>query len=131
MTRMRRLLRRSHLPVSTGGGRSSFHRQECHRRSRALFDHGLEALSEAFQQGCCCEDQGGFYLKLEAILSAIRLSLFILDIGIVAAMFADTPVLGIIGAIIAGAFGRILVIHNLLLFLTAFIGGLVRQLEEA
>ena len=46
-------------------------------------------------------------------------------------MFADTPVLGIIGAIIAGAFGRILVIHNLLLFLTAFIGGLVRQLEEA
>lgn len=66
---------------------------------------------------------------LAALLPAILLSLIILGIGAIAASFSDMPILGAIGVIIAGAIVVILIIHNLLLFLTAFIGGLVRQME--
>ena len=66
---------------------------------------------------------------LAAILPAVLLSLFILGLGAIAAALVDRPVVGAIAAIIAGALWVILIIHNLLLFLSALIGGLVRQME--
>ena len=66
---------------------------------------------------------------LAAILPALLLSLFILGIGAIAAMFIDQPIVGAVAAIIAGALWVILIIHNFLLFLSALIGGLVRQVE--
>jgi hypothetical protein len=66
---------------------------------------------------------------LAAILPAVLLSLCILGIGAIAATLADRPVVGAIAAIIAGALWVILIIHNFLLFLSALIGGLLRQVE--
>jgi hypothetical protein len=68
---------------------------------------------------------------LAAMLPAVLLSLLILGIGAVAATLANQPVVGAIAAIIAGALWVILIIHNFLLFLSALIGGLVRQVEGA
>lgn len=67
---------------------------------------------------------------LAAILPAALLSAFILCIGAVATILADQPVAGAIAAIIAGAVWVILIFYNLLLFLSAVIGGFVRQAEE-
>jgi hypothetical protein len=67
---------------------------------------------------------------LAAMLPALVLSILILSIGVVAAGFADLPVLGAVAAIVAGVVALILVIHNLVLFLSALIGGLVRKSEE-
>ena len=66
---------------------------------------------------------------LAALLPALLLSLFIIGLGALAASLADRPIIGAVGVVIAGALGVILLIHNLLLFLAAFVGGLVRQLE--
>ena len=66
---------------------------------------------------------------LAALLPALLLSILILGIGVVAAAFANLPVLGVVAAVVAGALVLILVVHNLVLFLSALIGGLVRKLE--
>jgi hypothetical protein len=66
---------------------------------------------------------------LAALLPAMMLSLCILGLGAIAATLADRPVVGTIAAIIAGALWLILIIHNFLLFLSALVGGLVRQME--
>jgi hypothetical protein len=66
---------------------------------------------------------------LAAIFPAVLLSFFILGIGAIAAALADQPVVGALAAILAGALWVILIIHNFLLFLSALIGGLVRQVE--
>src|SRR4051812_26330322 len=55
---------------------------------------------------------------LAAMLPALLLSIFILGIGVVAASFADLPVLGVVATLVAGAVVLILVIHNLVLFLS-------------
>lgn len=67
---------------------------------------------------------------LAAILPAVLLSSLILGIGAVATIVADQPAAGAIAAIIAGALWAILIFYNLLLFLSAIIGGFVRQVEE-
>jgi hypothetical protein len=64
-----------------------------------------------------------------AVLPAVLLSLLILAVGWVAAALADYPIVGAIGIIIAGALGVFLVVHNLLLFLAALVGGWLRQSE--
>lgn len=66
---------------------------------------------------------------LAAFLPALLLSLFIIGLGMLAASFADRPVIGAIAVFIAGALSVILIIHNLLLFVAAFAGGLLRKLE--
>ena len=66
---------------------------------------------------------------IAAVLPAALLSLVIFGIGAIAASLADEPIVGAIAAIIATAVWVIVIIHNLLLFLTALIGGLVRQIE--
>jgi hypothetical protein len=67
---------------------------------------------------------------LAAILPALLLSAFILGIGAVAALLINHAVVGAIAAVIAGALWVILIIYNFVLFLSAMIGGLVRQIEE-
>lgn len=67
---------------------------------------------------------------LAAMLPALLLSILILGIGVVAAALADLPVLGVVASVVAGAVVLILIIHNLVLFLSALIGGLVRKSEE-
>ena len=67
---------------------------------------------------------------LAAMLPALLLSTLILGIGIIAAAFADLPVLGAVAAVVAGAMALILIVHNLVLFLGALVGGLVRRLED-
>ena len=67
---------------------------------------------------------------LAAVMPALLLSILILGIGVVAAAFADLPVLGAVAAVVAGAMALILIVHNLVLFLGALVGGLVRRLEE-
>jgi len=66
---------------------------------------------------------------LAALLPALLLSLFIIGLGVLAASYADQPVIGAIAVFIAGALSVILIIHNLLLFVAALVGGLVRKLE--
>jgi hypothetical protein len=65
-----------------------------------------------------------------AVLPALMLSSIVIGIGAIAAALADSPLLGAIAAIIAGAVWVVLIIHNALLFLSAAIGGLVRQIEN-
>jgi amino acid transporter len=67
---------------------------------------------------------------LAAMLPVLLLSILILGIGAIAASFTDLPVLGAVAAVVAGAAVLILIIHNLVLFLSALVGGLVRKLEE-
>jgi hypothetical protein len=67
---------------------------------------------------------------LAALLPALLLSLCVLGLGAVTAALAGYPLVGAIAALIAGALGVILIIHNFLLFLSALIGGLVRQSEN-
>jgi hypothetical protein len=64
-----------------------------------------------------------------AVLPAVLLSLVIFGIGAIAASLVAQPVFGAIAAIIAAAVWVIVIIHNLLLFLFALIGGLMRQAE--
>ena len=66
---------------------------------------------------------------LAALLPAVLLSFIIMGLGGIAAALADRAVVGAIATIIAGALWVILIIHNFLLFLSALIGGLVRQVE--
>jgi hypothetical protein len=66
---------------------------------------------------------------LAAILPATLLSLLIVGFGIAAATFSDLPILGAVGVVVAGAVAVILLVHNLLLFITALIGGFVRRIE--
>lgn len=66
---------------------------------------------------------------LAALLPALLLSSFIVGVGALAAALAGYPVIGAIVVVIASALGLIVIIHNLLLFLSAFVGGLVRHLE--
>lgn len=66
---------------------------------------------------------------LAAMLPALLLSILIIGIGVVAAAFANLPVLGVIAAVVAGAMTLILVAHNLVLFLGALAGGLARKFE--
>jgi hypothetical protein len=66
---------------------------------------------------------------LAALLPALLLSLLIVAIGAVAASVAERWSIGAVGIVFAGALGAIIIVHNLLLFVAAFIGGLVRQLE--
>lgn len=66
---------------------------------------------------------------IAALLPAILLSLFIILIGALAAALAEHPVIGAVGVLVASALGLIVIIHNLLLFLAAFVGGLVRHME--
>jgi len=64
---------------------------------------------------------------LAALIPALLLSVMILGIGALAATFSHLPIVGAVGTVIAGAIGVILFVHNLLLFLAALIGGIVRQ----
>jgi hypothetical protein len=66
---------------------------------------------------------------LAALLPALLLSLVIVAIGALAASMADRWSIGAAGIVFAGALGVILIVHNLILFAAAFVGGLVRQLE--
>lgn len=64
-----------------------------------------------------------------AVLPAVFMSLVILGIGALAASLASQPILGAIAAIVAATAWVIVIIHNLLLFACALVGGLTRQVE--
>jgi hypothetical protein len=66
---------------------------------------------------------------LAAILPAILLSGLILGAGALASAHTQTPIVGALAAVIAGAAGIIIFIHNLLLFVAALVGGLTRQMQ--
>jgi hypothetical protein len=66
-----------------------------------------------------------------AVIPAILLSLLILVIGGLAAALSHIPIVGAVGTVIAGAVGFILFVHNLVLFISAFVGGIVRQSQAA
>jgi hypothetical protein len=64
-----------------------------------------------------------------AILPAILLSILLFGLAALAAGLSHLQVVGAIAAIVASAISLIVIIHNLLLFLAALAGGLVRQLR--
>ena len=68
---------------------------------------------------------------LAGVLPALLLSLLILGIGTIAAVLANRAFIGAIAALIAGALWVILIIYNFVLFLSAIIGGLIRQVEQS
>lgn len=66
-----------------------------------------------------------------ALLPAVLLSLLIVALGAGAAHATQTPLVGALAALVAGAIGVILIVHNLLLFAAALVGGWMRQREDA
>lgn len=64
-----------------------------------------------------------------AILPAVLLSLVLLGIAALATALSHLPLVGAVAVIVAGAIGVIVIVHNVLLFLAALTGGLVRQLR--
>ena len=67
---------------------------------------------------------------LAAILPAIVLSALIFVVGAAGSALSHLPVVGtFVAALLAGAIGIMMVVHNVLLFLAALVGGLLRQLE--
>ena len=65
-----------------------------------------------------------------ALIPAILLTLLIFALGAAAAHMTQVPVVGALAAIVAGAVGVIVVLHNLLLFGAALAGGWMRQNED-
>lgn len=66
-----------------------------------------------------------------AVLPAVIFSLFILGIGALAAALGSIPLLGAVAAVVAGVVGITLIIHNVVLFVLALIGGWSRQIQAA
>jgi len=62
-----------------------------------------------------------------AVIPALLMTVMIFVIGGLAAALSHLPVVGAVGTVIAGAVGLILFVHNLLLFVSALVGGMVRQ----
>jgi hypothetical protein len=65
-----------------------------------------------------------------AILPALLLSALIFLAGVAGAALSHTPVLGAVGALVAGAAGIVLFFHNLLLIGAALVGGFISQSED-
>lgn len=63
---------------------------------------------------------------LAAVLPAVLLTLLMFALAGMAALLSHLPIVGAIAAIVAGAMGVIIIVHNLVLFLAALVGGATR-----
>jgi hypothetical protein len=66
-----------------------------------------------------------------AVLPAILLSLLIVCLGALAGAMVGLPILGAAATIVAGALGTILLMHNVVLFVSALAGGWSRPGQTA
>lgn len=70
-----------------------------------------------------------FRAATAAIIPATLLTILLFGIAALAAALSHLPYVGPLAAIIAGGIGIIIFIHDMLLFLAAVAGGLVRQMR--
>jgi len=68
---------------------------------------------------------------LAALIPAVLLSILILVFGGLAAVLSHLPIVGAVATVVAGAVGIVLFVHNVLLFVSALVGGIVRQSQSA